>query len=224
MVLKGVAKALGYVSKDDLDAAMNNLLEERTKSDEYRNGKEREIALLKEHIALLEKENKNNQNRLNGLSEDLKKISDHYGQTLEDFKISEENSNKTREFFEKEADQLKSISKERAEQKKELQDRYNEFEKQYRALEKECRKIEGQKHTVEKKLKESEMKVKLSNREYRKLEKKLKKLTQMKKKPVVKTKKALAKVKKVDKGKKSTVKKKKLKQKTKKKIKPKKRR
>ncbi|MFH1470318.1 MAG: hypothetical protein ABIF01_01070 [Candidatus Micrarchaeota archaeon] len=106
MVLKGIAGALGFVPKEELDSLMAKISESKLEIENYKAIKETQIAKLQEEINRLEKENSENQEILRKLTGDIENVSKQYAQTQEDFRISEENSKKTQEFL---AEQEKSI-------------------------------------------------------------------------------------------------------------------
>lgn len=167
MVLKGFAKSLGYVPDDELKAAINNMMEERTKSEEQIAGKEKEISLLRGQVEMLERENKDNQERLGTLSADIEKISSQYGQTLEDFKISEENSRKTLELFEKQTGEFRKKCAE-------LEVQRGEAQKQCKDLEKRCSELEKKKKKFEIHVRKAQLKLRAHIKTSKHLKRKLK--------------------------------------------------
>ncbi|MFH1447384.1 MAG: hypothetical protein ABIG39_00845 [Candidatus Micrarchaeota archaeon] len=152
MILKGLVKPLGYVSKEELDASLNSLMEEKTKFEGYKQGKEREVSLLKDEVSRMELENRENSQRLAELSVDLQKISKQYDQTLEDFRISEENSCKTQKFFKDRYEKVQYECKEFKKKNESIMAINNSLQKQIKHISMQKKKADAKFKSGDKKL------------------------------------------------------------------------
>ncbi len=159
MVLKGIANALGFVPKEEIESSLSK---HNSEFEQYKSSKEAEIVRLQEQINRLETENAANVETLKKLAADIENVSKQYAQTQEDFRISEENSKKTQEII--------------AENEKNLEKENDVLERDKEGLEKKCRALQKGVELAKDALISLQKKVAGFERENKKLEQKHQKL------------------------------------------------